>query len=94
MAAGLRGLADRAAPELLARPRVQHAWRTANRAAHKQLLAILNGGTNVVSTNNGMVTLDLHNLVTQLAGQVGVEQQVAGVQAKLGDKLPPTAGQL
>ncbi len=94
VAAGLRGLADRAAPELLARPRVQDAWRTANRAAHKQLLAVLNGGTNVVSTNNGVVTLDLHNLVTQLAGQVGVEQQVAGVQAKLGDKLPPTAGQL
>ena len=37
-AAGLRELAGRAAPELLARPKVQDAWVAANRAAHKQLL--------------------------------------------------------
>src|SRR3954453_15746226 len=33
--AGLRQLADRAAPKLLARPRVQGAWVTANAAAHE-----------------------------------------------------------
>ena len=42
--AGLRQLADRAAPKLLARPKVQDAWVTANAAAHEQLLRIINGG--------------------------------------------------
>ena len=57
--AGLRQLADRAAPKLLARPRVQDAWVTANAAAHQQLLRIINGGGAAVSTSGGKVTLDL-----------------------------------
>lgn len=93
-AAGLQELAGRAAPELLARPRVQQAWRNANRAAHQQFLRILNGGGPVVSTNNGEVVLDLHTLVDQLATRLGVEQQVAGARGKLAGKLPPNAGRL
>src|SRR3954471_9338892 len=38
--AGLRQLADRAAPKLLARPKVQDAWVAANVAAHEQLLKV------------------------------------------------------
>jgi hypothetical protein len=82
-AAGVRQLADRAAPELLARPRVQDAWVTANVAAHRQLLRIINGGGPVVSTARGEVTLDLHALVSQLAGELGVSSQLAAAQAKL-----------
>jgi hypothetical protein len=93
-AAGLQELAGRAAPELLARPRVQEAWRNANRAAHQQFLKILNGGGPVVSTNQGEVVLDLHTLVDQLATRLGVEQQVAGARGKLAGKLPPNAGRL
>ena len=81
--AGLRQLADRAAPKLLARPKVQDAWVAANAAAHKQLLGILNGGGRVVSTSGGVVTLDLHELVSQLAADLGVSSQVAAAQAKL-----------
>jgi hypothetical protein len=101
-AAGLRELAGRAAPELLARPRVQDAWRAANRAAHKQLIAILNGGGNTVSTQNGEVVLNLHNLVEQLANNLGLArpnpaagQQLRGAaQSKLGITLPASSGQL
>lgn len=109
-AAGLHGLADRAAPELLARPRVQDAWRLANQNAHAQLIRILNGGGAVVSTANGEVVLNLHNLVTQLASTLGIEEQVAAARAKLGPgtrakirgaaqqrlgvTLPPAAGQI
>jgi len=82
-AAGLHEIANRAAPELVARPRVQQAWRTANESAHKQLLAVLNGGGNVVATNKGNVTLDLHSLVDQLAATLGVQSQVAKARAKL-----------
>jgi hypothetical protein len=81
--AGLRQLADRAAPKLLARPKVQDAWVTANAAAHKQLLTLINGGGRVVSTSGGAVRLDLHELVSQLAADLGVSSQVAAVQAKL-----------
>jgi hypothetical protein len=80
---GLRQLAERAAPELLARPRVQDAWVTANTAAHQRLLRIINGGGPVVSTSGGEVTLDLNKLVNQLAADLGVSGQVAAAQAKL-----------
>ena len=108
--AGVRELADRAAPRLLARPRVQAAWRKANTAAHKQLLRIIDGGGSVVSTQNGEVVLNLHTLVDELAVTLGVEKQVsaarsklqgdkgakarAAAQQKLGVTLPPATGQL
>lgn len=81
--AGLRQLADRAAPKLLARPKLQDAWVAANAAAHRQLLRIVNGGGRVVSTAGGVVTLDLHELIKQLAADLGVSSQVAAAQAKL-----------
>src|SRR4051812_44983984 len=86
-AGGLRQLADQAAPELLARPRVQDAWRQANRNAHREFLRILNGGGPVVSTDNGEVVLDLHGLVTQLAGTVGLGQRAEAA-------LPASSGRL
>jgi hypothetical protein len=100
--AGLRDLASQAVPQLLARPRIQDAWRQANRAAHKQLLAILNGGNAAVSTANGEVVLNLHTLVTQLATTLGLSapssSQAANArnaaQQKLGVTLPASSGQL
>ena len=110
VAAGLKELAGRAAPALLARPKVQDAWVAANIAAHKQLIAIVNGGSNNVSTANGEVTLDLHGLVTDLAQSLGLGSQVSAVQQKLqgsggaqaralaqqklGITLPPDSGKL
>jgi hypothetical protein len=98
----LRELAGRAAPELLARPRVQDYWRQANRAAHKQLLQVLNGGSAALSTTNGEVVLDLHVLVNQLADTLGLSPPAPGAgaqardvaQQKLGVTLPPSSGRL
>lgn len=89
---GLRQLADRAAPRLLARPRVQDAWALANRTAHKEFLNIVNGGGNTVSTQNGEVVLNVRPLVDQLASTIGIESQVGAVRQKV--SLPPSAGQL
>ncbi len=110
LSAGLKQLADHAVPLLLATPQVQEAWRTANRTAHATLIHILNGGGKVVSTKQGAVTLNLHELVTALGAQLGLSSQVASlqskaqgasgaaargaVQQKLGITLPPTSGQL
>jgi hypothetical protein len=109
-AAGLQQLAGQLAPRVLASPAVQSAWVQANIAAHKELLRVLNGGGPVVSTQSGVVSLNLHTLVTQLAATVGLSSQVAAVQSKLqgstgatvraaaqnklGVTLPPASGQL
>ena len=105
---GLQQLAGEAAPKLLASPQVQYAWREANYAAIATLLKIINGGGSLASTNGGVVTLNLHAIVAQLAATLGIQQQVAAVQSKLqsnagtvqgaankiGITLPPSNGRL
>ena len=109
-AAGLQQLAGQLAPKLLAAPVVQGAWVQANIVAHKELLRVLGGGGPVVSTASGVVSLNLHTLVSQLAATVGLSSQLAAVrsklqgstgatvrsvaQSKLGVTLPPASGQL
>jgi hypothetical protein len=109
-AAGVQQLAVQAAPRLLASPKVQDAWRGANRAAHAELLSILHGGSAAVSTAKGEVVLNLHPLVDRLAASLGVQKQVAAArsqlqgsagakargvaQQKLGVTLPPTSGRV
>ncbi len=110
LSAGVRQLAQRAVPSLLAAPRVQQLWRNANHAAHQSLMKILNGGGNVVSTEKGVVTLNLHELVTELAAQLGLSSQLAAARSKLsgssrgaarsaaeqklGISLPPSSGEI
>ena len=109
-AAGLQQLAGQLAPRVLAGPQVQAAWVQANIGAHKELLRVLNGGGPVVSTQSGVVSLNLHELVSQLASTLGVSSQVAAIQSKLqgstgatvraaaqqklGITSPPASGQL
>jgi Short C-terminal domain len=84
---GLRQVAGNGAEEVLKTSTAQELWKDANRAAHEQLLAVLENKKEAVSTANGEVTLNLGGLVTNLAQQVGI-----GVQ--LAEKLPPDAGQV
>jgi hypothetical protein len=72
---GARELGTRAAEQALQSPRVQALWRDANRAAHSQLVAILKGDTDTLSTEEGRVILDLRPIVLQLAQRIGVEKQ-------------------
>jgi len=108
--AGLRALAVQVAPQVLSTATVQNAWRLANRTAQLELLRILNGGSKTISTSNGVVTLQLHPLLTQLAAQLGLQEQLASVQSKvqgstgaaarstvqqkLGVTLPPLSGNI
>ena len=108
-AAGLQQLAGQLVPRVLATPVVQAAWVQANIAAHKELLRVLAGGGPVASTQSGVVSLNLHALVTQLAATVGLSSQAAALQSKLqgstgatvravaqqklGVTLPPASGQ-
>ena len=83
LSAGLRQVADRAVPQLLATSQVQALWRRANQSAHQTLLHILNGGGKKLSTSGGEVALNLHELVTDLAAQLGLSSQLEGARAKL-----------
>ncbi len=86
-AGGIRQLAQQVAEKALTTPAVQQLWADANRAAHKELLAILNGGGPALSTNGGTVTLNLAPLVQQLGSQLGVGGNLAS-------KLPADAGSM
>ena len=87
LAAGVRQFATRAAEQAIQSPRIQQAWKDANRIAHTQLVSILKGNNEVVSSQNGKVVLNLRPLVLQLADRIGLKKQ-------LNQKLPPDVGQL
>jgi hypothetical protein len=86
-ASALRGLIEDRAKIFLGRPRVQQAWEDANRRAHKRLLSVIDGGGEVLSTDEGTVTLDLKALLGATADNVGVGGRVEG-------KLPAGAAQI
>ncbi|HET9119775.1 MAG TPA: SHOCT domain-containing protein [Solirubrobacterales bacterium] len=87
VAAGVRQFATRAAEQAIQSPRVQQAWQDANRIAHTELVSILKGNNEVVSSQSGKVVLNLRPLVLQLADRIGLKKQ-------LNQKLPPDVGQL
>lgn len=86
-AGGLEQLAPKAAERLLASPHVQTLWSDANRAAHETLLKLLDGGSGAISTEGGAVSLDLTQLLEEMAGRLGVGEGLA-------EKLPADAGTL
>jgi hypothetical protein len=86
-AGGLRQVAGSGAEKVLETSTAQSLWEDANRSAHEQLIAVLEDKGDAVSTSEGNVSLNLGSLLTNLADQVGIGQQLA-------DKLPPDAGQI
>jgi hypothetical protein len=82
-AAGLRVVIQQAAQKALGTPLALDAWQRANRLAHRQLLAIIDGGEGPVSTSNGTVSLDLKDLVQQVAGRTGTGISLPADTAKL-----------
>ena len=81
-AAGLKEVANRNAPRLLGSQPALAAWEAANRAAHKALLAVVEG-----DAGNRDVTLDLKDLLRQVAEGTGLPPDVV-------DKLPPDLAKL
>jgi hypothetical protein len=72
LAGALQNAAVVAAERALANPRVQDAWREANRAADKTLVLIVGGSKGAASVKGGVVTLDLKSLVANVADQLGL----------------------
>jgi hypothetical protein len=70
----LQNVAVQAADRILETPQAQALWEDANRTAHKNLLAVLNGeDTRRFQTANGQVVLDLGPLVQRLSQRFGFQ---------------------
>jgi Short C-terminal domain len=84
---GLHNLAEQGAERALGFPRVQDAWRNANRAADQALVTIVNGGGSRVQINGGTVSLNLRQIVADLTQRLGLPSGVA-------NKLPASVANL
>ena len=87
LAAATRELGDRAAHRLLERPRAQELWVNLVTRAHRQLINVLEDDTGAISTEGGVVILNLQPLVIQVGEQVAVFGAVA-------ERLGPDAGRI
>jgi len=87
-AAALRDPATRGVEFLLSQPRFQALFVQASDVAHEKLVNVLENKTGFgISTGNGVVTLD----VTELLKQIGL---ALGVPADALDRLPPDTGMI
>jgi hypothetical protein len=91
LAAPLAGLSreaiDRAARELLGRPRVQRLFVASASLSQEQVVKVLEGETTALQTAGGNVVLDLRPLVVQLGDRFGF-------LGDLSEQLPPDAGRI
>ena len=80
-----------AAPEILDRaleqPALQRLWVAAVEQSHETLVVVLEGDGDVVSTEGGVVVLDLRELVLESADRLGIRSQVE-------ERLPEDAGRI
>jgi hypothetical protein len=73
LAGGLRTLSTEAAKRALANPRVQQAWKNANKAADQTFVTIVEGNKGgAVVINKGVVTLDLSTVLKSITQRLGL----------------------
>ena len=86
VAAALRQPATDGVKRLLEGPRIQQLWIDANAVAHQKLINVLENKTgNGIATGDGVVTLDLSQLVTEIGTDLGVPASALA-------KIPPDTG--
>jgi hypothetical protein len=83
----LRNGAVRVVDAALQRPRIQALWTAANRRADQLLVTIVKGGKGAVGVSNGVVTLDLTQLIDTVAARLGLPSSITS-------KLPSNLGTL
>ena len=85
--AGLRQASYQIVDRALEQPVFQSLFRASLEESHKTLVEVLEGGGDRVSTQGGVVTLDLREIIQEAADRIGIGSQVA-------DRLPADAGQI
>lgn len=86
-AAGLRQASYQILDRSLEQPALQGLFAKALEQSHKTLVDVLKGGGDTASTEGGVVTLDLREIVVETADRIGLGEQVV-------DKLPEDAGRI
>jgi hypothetical protein len=85
--AGLREASYRVVDRALQQPRLQRLWALTLEQSHRTLVAVLEGDGTRVSTEEGVVTLDLELIILEAADRIGLREQVE-------DNLPENVGQI
>jgi len=85
--AGLREASYTLVGRALEQPRLQRLWALTLEQTHRTLVAVLEGEGGTVSTEGGVVTLDLEQIVVEAADRIGIRDQVEG-------KLPEDVGRI
>src|SRR5690606_33784288 len=86
-AGGLRQGPGQATERLLRATAAQRLGEGDNRAAHEELGVVLEGGDERVSTEGGVVTLDLGAMLRDLGRQIGLSENLT-------DRIPADAGRV
>jgi len=83
IAGALHNVAEKGTERTLENARIQDLWAKANRAADESLVAVVNGEGRRAQINGGTVSLNLRQILAELAQRLGIPAAVA-------DKLPPS----
>jgi hypothetical protein len=83
----LHSVAEQGAEKALETPQVQSVWKNANHAADQTLVTIVKGGGNKVQIEGGTVSLNLREIVADLAARLGLPAGIA-------EKLPASVAKL
>ena len=86
-AAGLRQASYQIVNRALEQPAMQKLWAVSLEETHRTLVQVLEGGGDRVSTDEGVVTLDLRPIVLDTAERIGLRDEVQG-------RLPADAGRI
>src|SRR6188508_2133797 len=86
-AAGVRQASYQIVDRALQQPRLQRLWEFSIEQSHETLVQVLEGGGDRVSTDEGVVTLDLRPIVLDTADRIGLRSEVEG-------RLPADAGRI
>jgi hypothetical protein len=86
-ASGLRELADRRMLRLLDRPRIEQAWKEANRLTAQQFINIAEGNSKAITSQGNAVVLNLRVIMLELVDRLGLPKSLA-------DKIPSSAGRI
>jgi hypothetical protein len=87
LSGALHSVAEQGAERALATPVVQDVWRKANYAADQTLVTIVNGRGRYAHIHGGTVSLDLRQIVADLADRLGLPSGTA-------EKLPASVASL
>ena len=76
---------------------MQQAWRRANEAADRRLIAFVEDDSGALRTSGGKVTLDLRQILQQVGGNAGIVKRANAALANnpgVADRINASSGRM